>query len=325
MRSKQSATNVTLTGEDQPVVLEMLHTSFERSLMARDLSERTIKTYRSVIRSFIRFLKTYSMPIEPSALSREHLELYMGYVSITEVSRTHEPPKSATLLMHYRVLKVFFKWMVSMDEIARSPLERMTPPRLIQPNRPVLTDDEVKAVLRTCDGKSFSDRRDYAIIMLFTDTGLRLTEMMSIDLEDIDWAAQAILIRRGKGGKSRTVYFGKRTLKALDQYVNLKGGRRDHKHSHKKQLWVGSRGALSDNGIYDMLKTRGERAGLPHIHPHLWRHYFIHTSLKAGVQVGDLMRQTGHTRVEMLLHYGEAAADERARESHRRLGPGDRL
>jgi integrase len=159
--------------------------------------------------------------------------------------------------------------------------------------------------------------------MLFIDTGLRLMEMTSIELEDIDWQNQAITVRKGKGKKARTVYFGKRTLKALDQYVNLKGGRRDHSHAHLKRLWLGKRGVLADAGIYAMLKGRGERAGLSDMYPHLWRHYFIHTSLKAGAQVGDIMRQTGHTKVEMLLHYGEAAADERARESHRRLGPGD--
>jgi hypothetical protein len=57
----------------------------------------------------------------------------------------------------------------------------------------------------------------------------------------------------------------------------------------------------------------------------MWRHFFIHASLRAGAQVGDLLRQTGHARVDMLLKYGEAAADDRAKASHRRTGPGDLL
>jgi integrase/recombinase XerC len=185
--------------------------------------------------------------------------------------------------------------------------------------------EQVRAILRACEGKSFHHQRDYAMVMLFIDTGIRRAEMADLRLEDIDWANQSVIVRKGKGRKGRTVYFGKRTLRALDQYVRLRGGRRDHRDSHLPDLWLGNRGALSDDGIYHVLKTRGDQAGVPYMHPHLWRHYFIHASLKAGANPGDLMRQTGHARIEQLLHYGEAAADERARESHRRLGPGDNL
>lgn len=309
----------------QPSILRMLITSFERSLLARDLSAHTLTTYLIAVRHFATFLEEHGMPEEPTSISREHVELYMAYVASTPVPKTGQLPRSQTLTLKYRVLKIFFGWLVDMDEIPRSPMERIVSPRLIETKRAVLTEKQIKAILKTCEGKSFLDRRDYAIIMLFIDTGVRLMEMASIELSDIDWAGQAITIRRGKGGKARTVYFGKRTLRALDQYVNLKGGRRDNKHAHLKYLWISYRGHLADTGIYEMLKGRGARAGYPEIHPHLWRHYFIHASLKAGAQVGDLMRQTGHTKVEMLLHYGEAAADERARESHRRLGPGDNL
>lgn len=311
---------------DRPCPFEMLHTSFERSMMARQLSPSTILAYNITIRDFISTARAWHLPLDPSGISREHMEMYMAHLAMTPiVKKGGKLPKTRTLALKYRALKVFFGWLVDMDEIEHSPMERMKPPRVISALRKVLTNDEVKAVLKTCEGKSFLDKRDYAIIMLFIDTGIRLMEMVNIELDDIDWANQAITIRRGKGGKARTVYFGKRTLRALDQYVNLKGGRRDHKYAHLKRLWLSMRGGLQDSGIVDLLRIRGERAGIGKLHPHLWRHYFIHSSLKAGVQVGDLMRQTGHTKVEMLLHYGESAADERARESHRRLGPGDNL
>lgn len=311
--------------EALPCPLDIMLTSYERSLSARDVSKYTVLAYRVAIRNLITFLRARGMPLDPCGISREHLEMYMAYLSMTPIARSGEPPKSKTLSFKYRALKVFFKWLTDMDEIQHSPMERMKPPRVIEPMRRVLTNDQVKAVLKTCEGKHFHDRRDYAIIMLFIDTGVRLMEMTNIELDDIDWAMQAITIRRGKGGKARTVYFGRRTLRALDQYVNLRGGRRDHKHAHLRRLWLSYRGALEDSGIVWMLKNRGERAGIENLHPHLFRHYFIHASLKAGAQVGDLMRQTGHTKVDMLLHYGESAADERARESHRRLGPGDNL
>lgn len=306
-------------------VIEGLLVSYHRSLQARDLSKHTITAYVPTIKRFIAYLRAECLPLDPGGLSREHVEMYMAHLGSSPLKQTGAVPSSNTIGLHYRALRCFFKWLVEMDEIARSPMERMTPPRLHQERKPVLTVEQVRAIVRACEGKGFANRRDYAMVMLFIDTGIRRMEMASLKLDDIDWAGQSITVHMGKGRKSRIVYFGKRTLKALDQYVYLRGGRREHKGSHLPDLWLGGRGALSDDGIYRAIKYRGDKAGVPYIHPHLWRHYFIHASLMAGAQVGDLMRMTGHVKVETLLHYGESAADERAKESHRKLGPGDRL
>lgn len=306
-------------------VLERLILSFRRSLLARNLSHYTLTAYISTARRFSQYLRDQGMPSDPSALTREHVETFINSLASTPNGRTGKKPSSMSVKLWYASLRAFFKWLVDVDEIRQSPMERMAPPKASGKKRPVLSHDQVKAVLRACDGKSFLDRRDYALILLFIDTGLRVNEMAALELDDIDWDEQEVRVRHGKGDKARTVYFGKRTAKALDQYVYLKGGRRDHPHSHMPYLWLGQQGQLTDAGISWVLKNRGADAGLPNLHAHLFRHFFIHLSLESGMQLGDLQRMTGHAKLESLLGYADAAADQRARDSHRRMGPGDRL
>jgi integrase len=93
----------------------------------------------------------------------------------------------------------------------------------------------------------------------------------------------------------------------------------------RPELWLGHAGPMTPNGVYQVIVTRAEQAGLGHIKPHQFRHSFAHAWLAGGGGETDLMRLTGWQSRSMLMRYGASAADERARAAYHERSPGDRL
>jgi site-specific recombinase XerD len=134
--------------------------------------------------------------------------------------------------------------------------------------------------------------------------------------------AVAVAVALGKGRRPRACPFGDKTGQALERYLRE---RTKHPLARRAEFWLGARGVMTGSGIAQMLRRRAKQAGLEHLHPHMFRHTFAHRWLAEGGQEQDLMRLAGWRSREMLARYGASAADERAREAHKRMGLGDRV
>ena len=229
--------------------------------------------------------------------------------------------EASTVRTRYRGLFRYCGWLVAEEEIDKHPMQGMSPPTARPKPVPVLTDEELDALMRTCRGNTFENRRDEAIIRVLLDCGLRVSELCDMTTESVDLDNEMCIVK-GKGSKVRTVYFSTRTTAALDRYARI---RARHRHAGLDAFWLTQRGALSADGARERIRHRGNLAGIEGLHPHRFRHTFAHDFLMAGGQERDLKRLAGWTSDVMLERYGASAADARAKAAARRLKRGDRV
>lgn len=290
-----------------------LHASFNRELRAEGRSPNTIRLYGQSVTFFARWLERQGRPATLDELTRSAVRAWLA-----ELGETLE---ANTVRTRYRGLYRFCRWLVDEDELSANPMEKLSPPTAAAKPVPVLDDDALAALLKTCHGKTFNDRRDEAMIRVLLDCGLRISELCGLTVSTVDLDMGSAIVK-GKGSKVRAVYFGARTARAVDRYLRMRNA---HRWAHLDALFLTQRGALSADGGRERLNIRTAQAGLDHIHPHQFRHTFAHDFLMAGGQERDLKRLAGWSSDVMLERYGASAADARAKAAAQRLKRGDRV
>jgi site-specific recombinase XerD len=300
-------------------IFRMMRASWSVALAAEGSALNTVTTYCRGVDSLARWLDVEHPGVGVLDVQRTHIR---GWVA--ETSRRASTGSARSWLAGIRH---FFKWLVEEDERGDDPSAKvkMPPPNAV--TTPTINRDDISKMLDTCIGNGFTARRDKAIIYVFADGGLRLSEVADLGQADTDTRTRMLFVT-GKGAnksgpRRRAIALGVKATQALDRYQRA---RLKHPFAASPQLWLGAgtRATLSGAGIKAMLNRRAALVGVK-LHPHMFRHTWASAFRRNGGSEGDLMTMGGWTSRAMLDRYGCAEAEDRAQEAYLRISLGDRL
>lgn len=278
----------------------MILNGYEFHLRARNLSPRTIRATKEYLIPFLRLH-------DPLSTTKRHVEVYLGEMALR--------CKPSTVWTAWRHLNGLFVWLHSEGDIDRNPMSGIRRPVVPPHEISVLSPDEVRRLLATCKGRRPEDRRDLALLTIMLDTGLRLSEITHLTVDDI--GTNGSLRVFGKGRKWRTVALGTTSSTALSRHIRNLG-------KSTGSIWMGNKGPLSPTGVRKMVARRGRQAGLI-IHPHQLRHTFVDNWLRNGGAEVDLAKLCGWTTTRMAERYARHRAEERALTAHKSVAPLDHV
>jgi site-specific recombinase XerD len=284
-------------------------------LSLHDKSPRTRILYNDEARRFAAWLHAHDRPAaavgDLLAVTRTDVEAWLSDLRAAGLSAN-------TVRSRWVVLRNLYGWATDEEELDRNPMEKIIVSKPSLPPMKLLTDDELRALFRACEGRDFVDRRDLALVRTLAATGMRVSEVCAMADDDLDLRNRRILVRHGKGDRARLVRFDPETAQALDRYRRV---RARHRLAGLAAFWLGNRGPLTRKGVPGILDKRTELAGIQHVNPHMLRHSWADRAKAAGMTDSDLQQLGGWENAAVMSRYGSARAADRALEAYDRSNP----
>ena len=300
-------------------------------LTAEGRSQKTIDWYAANLKRFLRFLKSHNMSTSVKDIDIPDVRRFIHHLQ-SEVVRWEDKPDISdsgrlspfSVQGYARTIKAFWSWLVEEGYIEENPIARLKLPRI--PNKVIatFTPEQIQAMLRSLDRGTPTGFRNYTIILLLLDTGIRLSELTNLEIGGIDFGQSCMLIN-GKGNKERTVPFGTQVRRTLWRYAK---DYRPHPVSPKEKHFFLSGGGfpLRTRSVQSMITRIGKKAGITGVRcsPHTLRHTFAKMYLMEGGDIFSLQKILGHASLEMVRAYLNLASSD-VSQQHRRFSPIDNM
>lgn len=241
---------------------------FLQSRESMGVSSKTMRFYRERLSKFIRF-------VDHLHATRQDIQRYLNTIPSNQYGL-------GTRHASFRAIKAYYRWINSEYGIP-NPIEGLPAPILGKPILPSLEKEQVLYLIEKAPSN-----RDKAIVALFTESGLRLSELANIKLESLDWTHRTVRVL-GKGRKEAYAAFGDLTEKYLKAWIQ--------QYQSKDNIW-----GLSEWGVVSMLRRLKTATGLP-CNPHTFRRTFACLLRKAGVDTMTIKDLGRWESLEMVQRY----------------------
>jgi site-specific recombinase XerD len=280
---------------------------------ANGLATGSLRFYRIKLKMFADYCDAQAIK-QISQITPTLIRQYLLYLEETG----HNPGGKHAI---FRALRAFFLWYEDEAEPKgwSNPIRKIKAPKVpMEPIEPV-SIEVVSKMVNACEKGTFTGDRDMAILLCLLDTGARANELLDINRKDIDHTRGEVLIRQGKGKKSRTVYIGKHSRCALRKYLK-------HRKDNCPALWVTQPSFGSERIEYDGLRGIISRRAVdafvekPTLHD--FRRAFALSMLRSGTDVFTLAKLMGHEGITVLQRYLKQTNQD-TEAAHHRAGPVD--
>ena len=245
-------------------------------------SERTLSYYKTTVE---KLLDRITDPIRKVTTDdiREYLASYQG---LNDCSKT-------TIDNIRRNISSFFTWLEEEDYIIKSPMRRIHKIKTTKTVKEVISDEEIEKMRDKC-----KNLRDLAIIDLLYSTGIRIGELVRLNIDDIDFEERECIVF-GKGDKERRVYFDAKTKIHLTDYINSR-------FDTNPALFVtldAPYDRLQISGVEIRLRRLGRELGINKVHPHKFRRTMATRAIDKGMPIEQVQKLLGHSQIDTTMHY----------------------
>ena len=271
-------------------------------------SSNTLSSYLRDIRQFGEYLDSH----ETVGYTEADEEVLNGYISwLRGMGKS-----VATVSRSIASLKCFYTFLILQRIVSENPTGKLVPDKCEQKLPQILTSSEVELLLEQPECTDFKGYRDKAMLELLYATGIRVAELVSMDIVDVDFSNRTIKVT-GKGNKQRVVPFGLPAQRALETW--LEQGRpvlaRTATDAAKSRatnaLFLGARGGRIDQRIArDIVHRAAREAGVPDISPHALRHSAATHMLDGGADLREVQEMLGHSSLKTTQRYTHVSIEQ---------------
>lgn len=301
-----------MTSETNSQYKDVLADQFINHLrVERGLADNTIQSYSRDLLRFFQFLE--DRKCSPLHATQDDIMDYMSTLQKALSARSCARSLSA--------LKMFFRFLVTEGRIESSPARLLGAPKLPRKLPGVLTRQEVDTLLSQPDPSNKRGQRDKAMLELLYATGLRVSELVGLQMSNINLEAGYVRMV-GKGSKERMVPMGTKALEVLKGYLTESRGKLLKNNKSSSYLFLNSRGnGLSRQGFWKIIKKYGKKAGIrKEITPHKLRHSFASHLLEGGADLRSVQVMLGHADISTTQIYTHITR-ERLKQIHEKYHP----
>ena len=266
--------------------------------LEKNLSANSVEAYIRDVTIFENFmLRMYDVP--PTAVEEYMVERFLTHL----LERKHKKSSQARELSG---VKSFFNYLLVTDKIESSPTEFITAPKSSRTLPDVLTVEEVERIIASVDGSTTKGRRDRAMLELMYSCGLRVSELISLKLNDLFFGEGYIRVL-GKGNRQRLIPIGRLAQEYVMLYLDDRGEQKGSSIRGEEYLFLSNRQSkLSRVMVFNIIRQATESAGITKsVSPHTFRHSFATHLLAGGAsirQVQDLLGHENITTTEIYTH-----------------------